>query len=135
MIRLAAPDDLAAIKTFNVFGGDRAREIAENRMLVMEEAGQVVGYVSWLISGFVGHDFITYLCVAPSFRRRGIAVRLLRAVEARIGAGRLFVSTEEDNAVMLALLPREGWTLAGAVKGANTGDRAEVFFYKDLDRT
>jgi hypothetical protein len=52
--------------------------------------------------------------------------------EARIGSGRLFISTEEDNTAMQALLPREGWTLAGSVAGANTGNRAEVFFYKDL---
>jgi len=33
---------------------------------------------------------------------------------------------------MLALLPRQGWTHAGAVEGANENSQAEVFFYKDL---
>lgn len=135
MIRPATAADLATIDTFDPFAGDRAREAAEGRLLVTEAGGAVAGYVAWLPAGFVGRDYVTFLCVHPDHRRRGLAPALLRAVEARVGAGRLFVSTEEDNAVMLALLPREGWTLAGSVAGANDGDRAEVFFYKDLPGT
>jgi GNAT superfamily N-acetyltransferase len=133
MIRPATAADFAAIDAFDPFAGDRAREIAEGRMLVAEEADQPVAYVSWLPAGFVGRDYVTFLCVRPDRRRQGLALALLHAVERQIGSGRLFVSTEEDNAAMLALLPREGWTVAGAVAGANEGDRAEVFFYKDLN--
>src|SRR5687767_15247517 len=46
------------------FGGDRAREIAEHRMLVAEVQGEVAGYISWLPAGFLGCDFISFLCVA-----------------------------------------------------------------------
>jgi ribosomal protein S18 acetylase RimI-like enzyme len=133
MIRPAVGADFAAIDAFDQFAGDRAREIAEKRMLVADEAGEAVGYVSWLPAGFVGRDYITFVCVRPDRRRRGLALALLRSAEVRIGRGRLFVSTEEDNTAMLALLPREGWTTAGAVAGANEGNRAEVFFFKDLD--
>jgi len=132
MIRPAGASDFAAIDAFDPFAGDRIREIEEGRMLVADDAGEPVAYVSWLPAGFVGRDFVTFLCVRPGRRRMGLAVELLRAVERRIASGRLFVSTEEDNVAMLALLPREGWTNAGAVAGANEGDRAEVFFYKDL---
>jgi ribosomal protein S18 acetylase RimI-like enzyme len=132
MIRPAIASDLTVIEAFDPFAGDRAREIAESRMFVVEAEGQVAGYVSWLPGGFVGRDYITFLCVGTAYRRRGLAIMLVRAVEERIGSGRLFISTEEDNAAMLALLARDGWTAAGVVAGVNTGERAEVFFYKDL---
>jgi ribosomal protein S18 acetylase RimI-like enzyme len=132
MIRPGVETDFAVIDVFDPFAGDRAREIAEGRMLVAEEDGEPVAYLSWLPAGFVGRDYVTFLCVRPDHRRRGLAHELLRAAEKRIGAGRLFVSTEQDNVAMLALLPREGWTSAGAVAGVNDGDRAELFFYKDL---
>lgn len=132
MIRPAVAGDFAAIDEFDPFAGDRSREIAESRMLVAEAGHEVVGYVSWLPAGFVGRDYITFLCVRPDQRRQGLAGALLRAVEQRIGQGRVFISTEEDNGTMLALLPAAGWTRAGAVEGANEGNRAEVFFWKDL---
>jgi GNAT superfamily N-acetyltransferase len=132
VIRPAVAADFVAIDAFDPFAGDRAREIREGRMLVAEDEGGLSGYVSWLPGGFVGRDYVTFLCVRDDRRRRGVAVALLRAVEALVGGRRLFVSTEEDNAAMLALLPREGWTAAGSVAGANEGNRAEVFFYKDL---
>ena len=132
MIRPAVAADFAAVDGFDPFAGDRAREITESRMLVAEETGEPIAYLSWLPSGFVGRDYVTFLCVRPDRRRLGLGVALLRAIEAHIGLGRLFVSTEEDNSTMLALLPREGWTNAGTVMGANEGGRAEVFFYKDL---
>ncbi len=132
MIRPAVAADFAQIEAFDPFAGDRAREIAEGRMLVADEGGEPVGYVSWVPAGFVGRDYITFLCVRPDRRRWGLALALLRAVEQRTKRGRLFVSTEEDSPAMLALLPREGWTNAGAVAGANEGGNAEVLFYKDL---
>lgn len=132
MIRLAVSSDFAFIDAFDPFAGDRTSEIADGRMLVTEMGGRAVGYLSWLPRGFVGHDYVTFLCIEPEHRRRGLALSLLRNVGARIGSGRLFVSTDADNAPMLDLLSREGWTNAGAVAGANEGDRAEVFFFKDL---
>lgn len=132
VMRLASLNDFAAIDAFDPFAGDRALEIADERMLVAEEGSNVVGYVSWAPAGFIGRDYVTFLCVRPDQRRRGLALTLLRAVEERLAQGRLFISTEEDNEAMLALLPREDWLHAGVVAGANDGDRAEVFFYKDL---
>ena len=131
MIRPAVIADLASVDAFDPFGGDRAREIAEHRMLVAEAQGEVAGYISWLPAGFLGRDFISFLCVGAGHRRRGLGLTLIHAAEARIGADRLFISTEDDNVEMLALLARDGWTKAGAVTGANTSGRAELFFYKD----
>jgi GNAT superfamily N-acetyltransferase len=133
MIRRAEAEDFSQIDSFDPFAGDRRREIAEGRMLVADLGEGPVAYASWAPQGFVGRDYITFVCVRPDRRRQGLARSMLHAVEKMIPAGRLFVSTEEDNAPMLALLPREGWKNAGSVAGANEGNRAEVFFYKDND--
>jgi ribosomal protein S18 acetylase RimI-like enzyme len=132
VIRRACASDLAAIEPFDVFAGDRAREIGEGRMLVAQTGGMVAAYLAWLPGGFVGRDYITCLCVRPGYRRRGVAMAPLRQVEAIVARGRLFVSTEEDNAAMLALLGGSGWTRAGAVAGVNADGKAELFLYKDL---
>jgi GNAT superfamily N-acetyltransferase len=133
MIRRAGAEDFSQIDSFDPFAGDRRREIAEGRMLVADFGDGPVAYVSWAPQGFVGRDYITFVCVRPDHRRQGVAMSMLRAVDKMVPAGRLFVSTEEDNAAMLVLLPREGWRNAGTVAGANEGNRAEVFFYKDTD--
>ena len=135
MIRAAIPEDIAAIDAFDRFAGDRSQEIAGGRMLVLEDLpdASVVGYVSWARKGFVGRDYIAFLCVETAHRRCGLATKLLRAAEAAIGPGRIFISTEADNSAMLALLQRENWMFAGSVEGANWNDIAEQFFFKDVE--
>ena len=133
MIRRSLLTDLSAINAFDIFAGNRLLEIADDHMLVAEIDGRVVGYVSWVPRGFVGHDYITHLGVDPAYQRRGIGRTLLRAAEVAIGAGRLFTSTDENNITMLVLLPLEDWQPAGSVAGVNKGDRAELFFYKDAE--
>ncbi len=132
MIRSANVSDIPQIDALDPFAGDRAREIAEHRLFVIEKANAIVGYVSWQRAGFVGRDYITFLFVREDHRRCGLATALLDAGQRAIGIGRLFISTEADNQAMLALLPRQGWTHAGAVEGTNENSQAEVFFYKDL---
>lgn len=124
--------DLAAIARFDVHPGDRARELVERRLLVAELGGPALGYVSYLLNGLIERHLLAYLCVDPAHRRRGIAVALLRAAEDRVGPGRLFTSTEDDNHAMLTLLPREGWMRAGTISGINDDGREEVFFRKEL---
>lgn len=131
MIRPAKPVDLAAIDQFDEFSGARQSEIAEDRMLVFEAESAAKAYISWHPSGFVGNPFITYLCIAPSHRRKGIANALIKQARAALPPERVFISTEEDNTAMLSLLKKQGWTMAGQVNGANSGEIAEVFFYAD----
>ena len=132
MIRAAIDSDFRSIDTFDIFAGDRQREIREARMIVFERGDEILGYLSWVPAGFVGRDYITYLCVRPDARREGIASQLVEAAEKQFAGARLFISTDDDNDGMLSFLGRKGWTNAGAVEGANDGNRAEVFFYKDL---
>jgi ribosomal protein S18 acetylase RimI-like enzyme len=74
---------------------------------------------------------VHFLAVAAGCRRRGVGTALLRAVHERVGGGRVFISTEEGNIVMIRLLGRDGWTAAGCVKGVNVDGSAECFFYRD----
>ncbi len=131
MIRLGLVTDLPAINAFDIFAGNRLLEIVDDQMLVIEADGRVVGYISWLPRGFVGNDYITHLGVAPFHQRRGVGRALLRAAEVKIPRGRVFVSANENNDTMLALLAAEGWTQAGQVAGVNEDGRAEIFFCKD----
>lgn len=131
-IRPASIGDLQAIEAFDLFAGDRAREIAEGRMLVAETAGAVSGYVAWQPGGLVGRDLITCINVDERHRRRGLASALVRAVLGGLPPGRIFISTEADNEPMLTLLTRYGWHRAGAVAGANASGQAEVLFFEDV---
>ncbi len=130
-IRPGVAADTPAIAAFDRFAGDRAREIAEGRLIVAEQDGALAGYVAFAPFGFNGCDFISYLCVADGYRRRGVGRALIGAAEAALHDPRIFISTEADNDVMRDLLAGAGWTYAGAVTGANDSGAAELFFYKD----
>jgi len=133
-IRPGRPEDYPAIHAFDPMGGDRAGEIAAGCMLVAvdEAADRPIGYVSWHPSGLLGRAYITFCAVDPSWRRRGVARRLIRAVAARFAGQRLFISTETDNVAMLSLFARDGWMPCGEVRGANASGLPEVYFYRDL---
>lgn len=131
LIRQANATDLDTINAFDCFGGDRPDAVAAGRCLVAEDDGRVAGFVVYGLRGLIGKDFVEFLVVDEPFRRRGLAVALLRAVEQRLATGRLFISTEADNAPMLALLERDGWTPAGQIDGINESGHAERFFYRD----
>ena len=132
MIRAGTTSDFDQIDAFDPFSGDRASELSQGRCLVAEADTQVVAYVTFSVVGFIGRPFVHFLAVAPGHRRRGVALALLRAVEAEIGTGRLFISTEAGNGPMLSLLARDGWTPAGCVQGVNDDGSAECFFFRDL---
>jgi len=93
---------------------------------------QVAGYTVFQKRGLIGRDFVEFVVVHDDYRRRGVAVALLRAVEERCGPGRLFISTEANNAPMLALLKGAGWGAAGQITEVNASGNAERFFCRDV---
>jgi len=131
-IRTATPVDGQAIAAFDCFGGDRPAAIEAGRCLVAEMDGRLAGYVVFQRRALIGRDFVEFLVVDESFRRAGVAVALLRAVESRLEGGRLFISTGASNAPMQSLLGKGGWSAAGQIEGVNTDGSAELFFYRDL---
>lgn len=135
MIRVGEIGDYASIKSFDPFGGDRQAELSAGHCLVALEKERVMAYVTFSRDGFIGRAFVHFLAVDAAFRRRGIATGLLEAVAKAVGAGRLFISTEETNQEMLSLLAKLDWTAAGMVQGVNTNGAAEVFYFRDFSDT
>lgn len=149
-LRPARTGDLPAVAAFDrfadadLYGGDRAAEVAGDRCFVAVEAadadgggGAVLGYVTVNPAYIYQRPFVEFLCVAPEARRRGVGRLLLRHAVAVMADRltddrRLFAATEDWNAPMRALLEREGWTPAGRVESLNRGGAAERFFYRDL---
>lgn len=126
------PADAQAIDAFNCFDCDTDSAIRDGRCLVAVINDQAAGFVIFKRQGLIGKNFVEYLVVDQAYRRRGVAVALLRAVERTLGPCRLFISTEADNAPMLALLDQDGWQRAGQIDHINDSGFAEVFFFRDV---
>jgi ribosomal protein S18 acetylase RimI-like enzyme len=132
MIRTGQLNDFASIDSFDPFAGDRKAELRNGHCIVATHNHKVVAYVTFCPNGFIGRPFVPFLAVAPAYRRRGIATRLLAAVEKVVGSGRIFISTEETNQEMQLLLRKLNWTAAGAVRGVNEDGSAELFYFREV---
>ena len=133
MIRLGTLADIPVLDPFDPFGGSREEEVSGNRLHVFrDDEGKLIGYVSTAGYRFHGYPYVAFLLVHPGYRRRGIATKLLRHVEALHVGERIFISTESDNNEMLALLAKLQYQYSGALAGLNLDGVGEVFFFKDL---
>ncbi|MCJ2544548.1 GNAT family N-acetyltransferase [Thermostichus vulcanus] len=75
-IRKATYSDLQTIQTFDIFAGDRAKDIEQRECFVEVVQERAVGYVVFNHSFYL-NPFVQFLCVAPPWRRQGIANWLL----------------------------------------------------------
>lgn len=139
LVRSARENDLAAI----IVCDPRARESAERRdwlkealrkatFLVAEENGKIAGLLV-LEHGFFGHAFVALVVVHPEARRRGIALLLLEAAEARCRTGKFFTSTNVSNAAARELFQRAGFLPSGRIENLDEGD-PELIYFKALSR-
>lgn len=109
-----------------------ANSVADGGCLVARDGGAIAGYLTW-DRGFFYRPFVRLLVVAPSHRRRGLGRALVIAAEREAEAfGELFISTEEINAPMRALLLAAGYVASGTVEHINVPGNAELIFYKRL---
>jgi GNAT superfamily N-acetyltransferase len=134
---MATPSDLKAVLEI-----DRATPIGWGRrdlltdrvnsgdVMIYEEGGRALGYATRRPRSFFGRDFVELLAVLEEFRRRGVATALLQEFVRNASTDRIFTSTNESNASMLALLQRNGWQLSGRLDGIDAGD-PELVFYTD----
>ena len=133
MIRLGREEDLPQIDAFDLFGGDRAGEIANGCLRVYLAENKVVGYISAIDeSCLCGHPLISFLCVHPEYRRRGIASELLTKVEKQYKNQKLFISTESNNFVMLNLIEQRDYLKAGTLAQINDDGSDEIYFYREV---
>lgn len=132
MIRLATFRDLSAIELFDTFSGSRSLEIEQSRCIVFVKNDDILGFSCWLPMGLLGSPLITYLQVDKPYRRLKIAETLLQDILMRFNSEKVFISTEENNEPMKALLDKNNWILSGVLTNANKNGVSERFYYKEI---
>ena len=131
MIRSGTKEDLMQIEAFDEFGGNREREITNKCLKVYLTNNKVVGYISVVEdSCLCGHAYISFLCVHPQYRRQGIASKLLTNIETKYSDCKLFISTESNNPIMLDLIKKRDYILAGSLANINDDGSDEIYFYR-----
>ena len=133
MIRQATITDYKVINSFDPFSGDRKEDIKEERVFVYEHEGIARGYISMARSGLLGRPYVQYLAVDTTFRRNGIASKLLIHIEGRYCEQRLFISTESSNLPMQNLLSKRLYVPTGDISGANLNKTVELYYFKDIN--
>ena len=132
-VRRAIRSDYPIIKAYDRFMGDRREDIERGELFIADfQDHRAVGYLKLSSDMFFNKPLVTYLCIHPEFRRKGLASRLLLEVEKHVGWDRLFISTGEDNQGMQELLPKVGYQKCGEISGLNENGTAEWFYWKDL---
>ncbi|WP_424933138.1 GNAT family N-acetyltransferase [Amaricoccus macauensis] len=125
------PEKLAAIHALCFTSAPRPWSAAEFSGLIGSNGSVLVeGPDSFALGRLVGPEAeVLTLAVAPSQRRRGIAIRLLDALHSRLsklGAQEIFLEVAEKNDPALALYEKVGYRQIGRRKGyyAVTGEPA-----------
>jgi GNAT superfamily N-acetyltransferase len=131
-VREAQLDDVPGIVRIDPLGSLDAAEIqslvATTATLVAVSGGEITGFVARRERHFYGRDFVELLFVEPAHRREGVGRSLLRRTLEDAGTGRVFVSTNQSNVAMQALLTAEDWVLSGILVGLDEGDPEHVYF-------
>ena len=141
-IERARTADLGALSAIDVLVVSRDRQdailaesVAADGCLVARDGDALAGYLTW-DRGFFHRPFVRLLVVSHAHRRKGVGRDLVRAAEREAGTfGELFISTEEVNAPMRALLRAAGYEPSGSVEHINAPGNAELIFYKRLGLT
>lgn len=134
MLRRGTLEDAAALAAVDPFGGDRHAEAREGRLWVdVDDRSAATGYASLARCEFHGNPYVEFLFVRVEHRRRGVASRLLAAIEQLCAGRRVFISVEAPNDAMRRLLEGRGYSEAGALRGLNDdhGGADEVFYFLD----
>jgi GNAT superfamily N-acetyltransferase len=97
--------------------------------LVAVSGADVTGFLARRKRHFYGRDFVELLFVAPAHRRKGVGRSLMQRTLADAETSRVFVSTNESNEAMRALLASDGWVTSGILVGLDEGDPEHIFFH------
>jgi GNAT superfamily N-acetyltransferase len=136
-IRLPRSTDAAGCVDLvaQVLGPDRAgpfvkAHLERHQLMVAEANGEIVGLLAYRTDWFQC-TFVSLVCVRESFRHRGVARALFKAVEQMSPSPRLFSSAEETNAASIRMHTALGFAPSGHIDNLPQGYR-ELLFYKRL---
>lgn len=132
-IRPAAITDIEALVALDSVAAREPRRgghigwwVEQGFAVVAADAGQPVGY-GVMRDIFFMEPFIELVMVAASHRRRGVGRALVRHLTEQAGA-KVWISTNQSNRPMQALIAAEGFAYAGVIEGIDIGD-PELFYY------
>ena len=104
--------------------------VRSSEVLLIDRAGQVLGYAVHRDRAFFGRDFVELLVVASGERRSGLGSLLLRRTVELASTQRIFTSTNLSNTPMIGLLEKADWRFSGLLEGIDDGD-PEIVYFKD----
>jgi ribosomal protein S18 acetylase RimI-like enzyme len=105
--------------------------VKSGEVLIFDNDGQLLGFAIVAARSFFGFDFVEMLIVADGVRRIGVGSSLLSEAAAQSSTDRVFISTNQSNRPMIALLENATWLLSGELEGIDEGD-PELIYYKDV---
>src|SRR5581483_2856637 len=88
------------------------------------------GFLIWT-KDFYSHYFIDLVVVHPQMRRHGVAVAMIKAMEAFSAGNKLFSSTNRTNKAMQSVFERTGFVKSGFITHLERND-PELIYYKKI---
>lgn len=132
--RISDLDEIYAIDERALQDNDRRsllwKELYFGYVWIAERDGRGLGYAV-ASRHFYGFPFIELLNVRREQRRQGVAQALIAAIEAWVGSGKLFTSTNTSNLPMQHLCERLGFVRSGQIDNLDEGD-PELIYFKHL---
>lgn len=146
--RLYRPDDFAPLYTIEElcfrpplrFPRDYMRQLTESlhsATWIAEDADRMAGFaiVDWSRERGETLAYIETIEVAPEFRRRGVAMELLRCVESSAtlaGAAQIWLHVDENNDAAIQLYRAQGYQRQGSRAHYYARNRAAEVYNKCL---
>ncbi len=141
LIRPGNPEDIEACvaidtEAFHIYTAGRRRTLLQRSLektafLVAVAGDRIVGYATFDPDWFHS-TFLKLVVIDKDWRRRGIAVAMIRQIARdHCPGGKFFSSTEEDNQPSLALHQKLGFRACGYLDGLPQPGR-ELFFLREV---
>lgn len=102
--------------------------LKEKRVFIAFVGRIPAGFLIWT-KDFYSHYFIDLVVVHPQMRRHGVAVAMIRAMEAFSAGNKLFSSTNKSNLAMQSVFERAGFVKSGFISHLDRNN-PELIYYK-----
>lgn len=130
IVRFAHLGDFKKIKEYDEFMGDRRIDLQLREILVADVDGEMAQGFAKIGRNFLNRLVVEMVCVNPDFRCRGVATKLLEAIQKECAGCQIYATTEESNKTMQHLFLKIGWKRVGQIEEFNfSGERELIFRY------